>query len=168
MYTVLIPATPLPALHSLTLAPIKTNVMAVAYPEALTEVDDPAAVYQKLDLLCEPQTLAPDSECVASTHCARRTGNCSKRSYVDERFINAFKTSMIAGRLGIQYPRCTIERKRQVARVHRKMRLLRGHGLIAKIPHSQRYRITSIGMGMMNALIDLRSHTLLKELCNVH
>jgi hypothetical protein len=44
----------------------------------------------------------------------------------------------------------------------------RCYGLIARISHSRRYRITTVGMEMMNAVLDLRYHTLPKELNNVN
>ena len=138
-----------------------------AYLEALTEVDDPTTVYRKLDRLCEPQTQA--GQRVRGLNPLRKKDRELFEAVVrGEHFINGFKASMIAGRLDMKYPEDPLERKRQVARVNRKMRLLRGHGLIARIPHSQRYRVTSTGMGLMNAVIDLRSHTLPKEVANVN
>jgi len=129
------------------------------YLEALTEVDDPTPVYRSLDRLCEPQTRT--GQRVRGLNPLRKKDRELFEAVVrGEHFINGFKASMIAGRLGLVYPKEPGERKRLVARVNRKMRLLRGHGLIARIPHSQRYRITSVGMGMMNAVIDLREHTL--------
>lgn len=138
-----------------------------AYLEALTEVDDPTIAYRRLDRLCDPQT-----------HAGQRVRGLNPLRMKDrelfeavlhgENFINGFKASMIAGRLGIHYSRCPVERKRQMARVNRKMRLLRGHGLIAKIPHSRRYRVTSIGAGLMNAVIDIRTHTLPKKVAHVN
>jgi hypothetical protein len=134
-----------------------------AYLEALTEVDDPTEVYQKLDRLCEPQKLA--GQRVRGLNPLRKKDRQLFEAVVrGEHFVNGFKASTIAGNLGIEYPKEQGERKRQVARVNRKLRLLRGHGLIARISHSRRYRITSIGMGMMNAVIDLRAHTLPQEL----
>jgi hypothetical protein len=137
-----------------------------AYLEALTEVDDPSEVYQNLDRLCEPQRLAGQQ--IRPLNPLRKKDLQLFEAVVrGEHFVNGFKASMIAARLGIQYSKELHERKRQVARVNRKMRLLRGHGLIARIPHSRRYRVTRMGMGMMNAVIDLRVHTLPKELYNV-
>jgi hypothetical protein len=136
-----------------------------AYLEALTEVDDPAAVYRKLDRLCEPQTQA--GRRVRGLNPLRRKDRELFEAVVrGEHFINGFKACVIAGRLGMHYPENPVERKRQVARVNRKMRLLRGHGLIARIPHSHRYRVTSKGTALMNAVIDLRSHTLPEALTN--
>jgi hypothetical protein len=137
-----------------------------AYLEALTEVDDPSEVYRNLDRLCEPQRLAGQQ--IRPLNPLRKKDLQLFEAVVrGEHFVNGFKASMIAARLGIQYAKELHERKRQVARVNRKMRLLRGHGLIARIPHSRRYRITRMGMGMMNAVIDLKVHTLPKELYNV-
>jgi hypothetical protein len=138
-----------------------------AYLEALTEVDDPTQVYQKLDQLCEPQKLA--GQRVRGLNPLRKKDlHLFEAVTRGEYFVNGFKASMIAVRLGIEYPKELRERKQQVAKVNRKMRLLRGHGLIARIPHSRRYRITTVGMGMMNAVLDLRNHTLPRELNNVN
>ena len=134
-----------------------------AYLEALTEVDDPTVVYQKLDRLCEPQKLAGKQ--IRPLNPLRKKDRVLFEAVVRGEFlVNGFKASMIAAHLGMNYPKERNERKRHVAKVNRKMRLLRGHGLIARIPHSHRYRVTCIGMGMMNAVINLRAHKLPKEL----
>ena len=43
-------------------------------------------------------------------------------------------------------------KRKQSARISRELRLLRAHGLIAKIPSSYRYRITSKGLQLVTAL----------------
>jgi hypothetical protein len=56
------------------------------------------------------------------------------------------------------------ERRRRTARISRLLQLLRAHGLIAKIPRSQRYRITTKGEILMGAAISVRHKSFVKEL----
>lgn len=49
------------------------------------------------------------------------------------------------------------ERKRQSARVSRKLRMLRAHGLIKKVPHTHRYHVTEKGRTIIAALMAARS-----------
>ena len=66
--------------------------------------------------------------------------------------------------MGIQYSKDTCERKRQSAKTSRLLQLLRAHGLIAKVPHSRRYRLTLKGVKFMSAIIFLREKTMPKLL----
>ena len=43
--------------------------------------------------------------------------------------------------------------RRRSAAVSRKLRLLRAHGLIRKLPHTHRYLITEVGRGILTALV---------------
>jgi hypothetical protein len=49
------------------------------------------------------------------------------------------------------------ERKRQAAAVTRKLRLLRGHGLIEKVPHTHRYLVTDTGRRTITAVLAARN-----------
>jgi hypothetical protein len=49
------------------------------------------------------------------------------------------------------------ERKRQAAAVTRKLRLLRGHGLIEKVPHTHRYLVTDTGRRSITAVLAARN-----------
>jgi hypothetical protein len=48
------------------------------------------------------------------------------------------------------------ERKRQAAKVTRQFRLLRGHGLIARVPKTHRYQVTQAGRVRIGALLAAR------------
>jgi hypothetical protein len=48
------------------------------------------------------------------------------------------------------------ERKRQAAKVPRLFRLLRGHGLIARVPKTHRYQVTQAGRVRIGALLAAR------------
>ena len=72
-----------------------------------------------------------------------------------EYHLHGFKASDIGKRIGIRYSSDPVERKRQCAKVNRKIRLLREHGLVVKYGRSRRYRVTDTGARYMNAAIDL-------------
>jgi hypothetical protein len=59
------------------------------------------------------------------------------------------------------------EKRRRTAKVSRLLQLLRAHGLIAKIPHSHRYRVTTKGEAIMGAALSVRHKVFPKELENV-
>jgi hypothetical protein len=68
------------------------------------------------------------------------------------------------------FPRPTTdptERKRRTAHVSRRFLLLRAHGLLAKIPHTHRYRITAKGEDLMSAALYVRYKVFPKELDRV-
>jgi hypothetical protein len=56
------------------------------------------------------------------------------------------------------------EQRRRTAHVSRRLALLRAHGLIAKIPHSHRYRITHQGEALMSSAVYVRYKMFPKEL----
>ena len=53
-------------------------------------------------------------------------------------------------------------RKRSAA-ISRKLRLLRAHGLIQKLPHTHRYQVTENGRLILNAILSAR-HATVKQL----
>ncbi len=70
----------------------------------------------------------------------------------------------LAERLFGPAPKEVAARRRRTAKVSRLLQLLRAHGLIAKIPHSQRYRVTPKGETLMGAALYVRHKSLAKEL----
>lgn len=129
------------------------------YLSALTEVDHPAQAYRQLDRLCEPAKWSQQR--VRGLNPLRKSDrNLFEAVVRGEHFIQGFRASDLAMRLEIIRADDPSERKRQSARLNRKLRLLRGHGLIARIPRTRRYKITDTGMKLMNAAIDLRTYGL--------
>ena len=58
------------------------------------------------------------------------------------------------------------ERKRRSAQVSRQLRLLRGHGLLKKVPKTHRYLVTAAGRTTVTALLaarDVNADTLTKN-----
>jgi hypothetical protein len=117
------------------------------YLEALAVVDDPSAAYRLLDRLCEP----------TRRHQKRFRGLNPLRG---EHFIHGFRNRDVAAGIGLSRPADLSTRKRQSACVSRKLQLLRAHGLIAKIPHARRYRLTLCGATLMTAAVLLRQEHL--------
>jgi len=84
-----------------------------------------------------------------------------------DHLLNGFRNRDLAEQL---YPRPTKDihgQRRRTARVSRLIQLLRAHALIAKIPHSYRYRVTDKGEAIMSAAVYLRHKAFPKELNDV-
>jgi hypothetical protein len=130
-----------------------------AYLDALANVDDPVRVYREITTICEPvkkngrrtRPLNPLRENDRQLFSAVIRG---------EHHIHGFKANEIGSLLGIVYPAEPIERRRQCAKVNRKLRMLRSHGLIARHGRSRRYRITEMGARHMNSAIAMYDHVL--------
>ena len=57
--------------------------------------------------------------------------------------------------------RCRSSRRRSSA-VGRKLRLLRAHGLIAKVPHTHRYQVSESGRAILTALVAIQEASIEK------
>ncbi len=57
-------------------------------------------------------------------------------------------------------PSSTAEHRRRSAAISRKLRLLRAHGLISKVPHTHRYQLTSRGRKAIMAILTALSSTI--------
>lgn len=136
------------------------------YLDALAVVDLPAATEKQLDRVCEP----------AVFHGRRRRALNPLRADEQQLFLavlggdnllNGFRNRDLVERL---YPRATkdaCEQRRRTAHVSRLMQLLRAHGLVAKIPHSYRYRVSAKGQAIMSAAVQVRHKVFPKEIKDV-
>jgi len=70
--------------------------------------------------------------------------------------INGFRNRDLRGLLFNTDAANPVEAKRQSAAVTRKLRLLRAHGLIQKIPGRHRYKLTLKGQRAITALLSAR------------
>jgi hypothetical protein len=130
-----------------------------AYIDALTPVDDPTDVYRELEGICEPVTKANGR--IRPLNPLRENDRALFEAVMrGEHHVHGFKSQEIGNLLGISYAADRAERRRQCAKVNRKLRLLRGHGLITRHGRSRRYRITEKGARHMNAAIALHEHDL--------
>ena len=69
--------------------------------------------------------------------------------------INGFRNRDLRNLLFAK-PKDKTQERKQSAAVTRKMRLLRAHGLIHKIPKTHRYQISPLGAEVINALLTAR------------
>jgi hypothetical protein len=126
------------------------------YLKALAVVDDPSQAVEGLHRLCQPASWrgrkrrglnplrADDAALIAA---------CLRGEYA----IAGFRNRDLAGHLvGAPSPDPT-QRRRQNARVTRRIQLLRAHGLLAKVPRSRRYHPTHQGRALMTAAIQVRA-----------
>jgi hypothetical protein len=133
------------------------------YLNALAVVDMPSATRQQLDRASTP----------VAYHQRRQRGLNLLHAHEQQLFVavlrgdhllNGFRNRDLADHL---YPRPTRdlhEQRRRTARISRQIRLLRAHGLIAKIPHSYRYKVTAKGHAIMSTAVYLRHKAFPKEL----
>ena len=81
-----------------------------------------------------------------------------------EHHVNGFRNRDVQGVLFPVQAKDPTEQRRRTTHVSRLLRLLRGHGLIAKVPHAHRYRVTTKGEALMGAAIYARAKVFPKEL----
>jgi hypothetical protein len=121
------------------------------YIEALAAVDDPSEALQELPRLAKP---------VRKNKRSHRGFNPLSRQDLDlftavmrgEHALHGFRNRDI--RLQLFPASATPKQKvRQSARVSRLLRLLHAHGIIAKIPRSHRWRVTTRGHKLLGAAI---------------
>ncbi len=124
------------------------------YLGALAVVEDPRLSAQVLDRACNPVPFQ-----------GRRRRALNPLSREDQRLFFAvlrgehlqrgFYARDIARYLGLAKSANPQEQRRRSARVGRLLQLLRAHGLIAKIQHTRRYRVTTKGFAFMSAAVHL-------------
>jgi hypothetical protein len=128
------------------------------YLEALSVVNDPAPSYRQVERLAERQQVAQRS--YAGFNPARRDDIRLFQAVLDgNNLLQGFKNRDIRGRL---FPPVTdpLLRRRQSHAVGRLLKRLHVRGLIAKIPHTQRWRITDRGQSVLGACVRLHYHGL--------
>ena len=126
------------------------------YLDALAVVDDPAPGYRALDRLTQPVRDAHDR--------ASRGFNSAVPSDLalfaavlrGEHTLQGFRNRDV--RTHLFGANATIDRRRsgQVSRLVKRLHL---RELVAKIPHSRRWRVTQLGQAVMSAAIQLREDT---------
>jgi hypothetical protein len=126
------------------------------YLEALAVVNDLGVGQRELDQRCAPvffqgrrrrglQVLGRDDQALFQ---AVMRG---------EHAIRGFRNGELSERLFGPKPRDPRERRQRCGRVSRRISLLRAHGLVAKIPRSRRYRVTTSGQRFMSTAIQVRT-----------
>jgi hypothetical protein len=67
--------------------------------------------------------------------------------------IHGFRNRDLQQHLYQGEPKNTQQKRRRSAAISRKLKLLRVHGLIRKLPHTHRYRVTETGRQILNAIL---------------
>ena len=73
--------------------------------------------------------------------------------------INGLRNRDLQTLLFAAVPETQAEARRRSAAVSRKLRLLRAHGIIQKLPHTHRYHVTSTGRLLLNAVLSAQRTT---------
>jgi hypothetical protein len=133
------------------------------YLDALAVVEDPRVSAQVLDRACKPVPFQ-----------GRRRRALNPLSHQDQQLFVAvlrgehlqrgFYGRDLARHLGLGKTHDSQQQRRQSGRIGRLLHLLRAHGLIAKIQHTRRYRVTDKGFAFMSAAIYLRHKTFPKNM----
>jgi hypothetical protein len=136
------------------------------YLNALAVVDRPQASVKILDRVQKPARLGP----------RRRRGlnllhveeqKLFRAVLRGEHHVNGFRNRDLQAVLFPMRVKDVAAQRRRTAHVSRLLHLLRAHGLIAKIPHAHRYRVTTKGETLMSAAIYARCKVFPKELQEV-
>ncbi len=130
------------------------------YLEALAVVDDPTPSYQQVARLAERKVVAQRSYAgfnPASGHDVR----LFQAVLQGDHLLRGFHNRDIRRRLGFDDKPPSLLRT-WTARVTRLLKRLHVRGLIAKIPHTRRWRTTTIGQKLLGVIVQLHYHGLAK------
>ena len=122
------------------------------YLETMAKVEDTTPLGKLTEKLCQPtqyqgravRALNPWSEADGKVFAAVCRGEFA---------IQGFRNSDLRPLLFSDKPTTAAEARRQSAAVYRRLRLLRAHGLIQKIPKTHRYQLTAHGRTTLVALL---------------
>lgn len=125
------------------------------YLDALAAVDNTTALADIVDAVCKPTTWK-----------GKRVRALQPWGHQDypllaavsrgEFLMNGLRNRDLRSHLYSNPPTCKAEERRQSATVSRRLRLLRAHGLIAKVPKTHRYTVTEQGRTIITALLAAR------------
>jgi hypothetical protein len=124
------------------------------YAEALATVDDSRSLAELAETVCE-----------AATWQGKRARGLNPFAKEDARLLEAVNRGEFAingfrnrdlRELLLAQPKDKTQERKQSAAITRKIRLLRAHGLIHKIPKTHRYQISPLGADVINALLTAR------------
>ena len=127
------------------------------YLQALADVDDPTDAIATLDRITTRKQVAPKRTAKAFNPVARDESQIFRALLDGQHMIRGFSNPDIRQELqDSPHLKGITDRRRQSAKVTRIFNRCHAHGLIAKIPHSRRWRLTRHGRIAMSASIQLR------------
>lgn len=122
------------------------------YVEGLASVDDSRSLAELAEGVCRP-VVRDGRRSRALNPLAEEDGRLLAAVNRGEFAINGFRNADLRGLLYAKAARDETEERRCSAAITRKLRLLRAHGLICKIPKTHRYQLSSHGRDVINALL---------------
>jgi hypothetical protein len=125
------------------------------YLEALASVDESRSLAELAAAVCRP-VRRPGQRARALNPLGAEDGRLLEAVNRGEFAINGFRNRDLRRLLFAQPARDTAEQRQQSAAITRKLRLLRAHGLIHKVPKTHRYQISPQGTAVINALLTAR------------
>ena len=126
------------------------------YLQALASVEGTTALGELTTRLCRPIRYNGRQVRAINPHAPHDSALLEAISR-GEFTLNGFRNRDIRARLFAKSACTRAEQKRQAAAVSRKLRLLRAHRLIRKVPRTHRYQLTQAGRIVVTALIAARN-----------
>src|SRR5437773_7186324 len=127
------------------------------YLTALAEVEDPTDAIRTLDRITTRKQVAPHRTAKAFNPLSRQESQIFRALLDGKHTAQGFADLDIRNKLqDSPYVRDISDPRRQSAKVTRIFNRCHAHGLIAKIPHSRRWRLTKQGRIAMTASVQLR------------
>lgn len=137
-----------------------SNACNERYLAALEKLDDSRTLEEALDGICQPvqwegrraralNPLGCDAELIAAIGRG-------------EHALNGFRNRDLQAHLFKSSPKDKREARRRSGQITRKLRLLRAHGLIKKVPKTQRYQLTEKGRTLVVAISTVKSSSIKK------
>jgi hypothetical protein len=125
------------------------------YLDGLATVDDSRSVAELAATVCAP-VISQGKRSRALNPLALEDGQLLEAVNKGEFAINGFRNRDLRVLLHLQPSSDAAEQRRRSARISRKLRLLRAHGLIHKIQKTHRYQLSPHGRDVINALLVAR------------
>jgi hypothetical protein len=129
------------------------------YWEALSQVDDSTRLEELIQPLEQPR-LWRESEYVRCIRLRPRITGCWNPSIGASSPIHGVRNRDLQQWLYDTPVKIKVVAHRRSAAVSRKLRLLRAHGLIQKIPHTHRYQVTKSGRLIILAVLTIQRTSL--------
>ena len=126
------------------------------YLQALASVEDTTSLGELAARLCRPVRYHGRLARAINPHAPDDSALLEAISR-GEFTLNGLRNRDIRALLFPKPPPDQAEQKRQAAAISRKLRLLRAHRLIRKVPHTHRYHLTKAGRTAVTALIAARN-----------
>lgn len=126
------------------------------YLQALASVEDTTSLGELAARLCRPVRYQGRRVRAINPHAPEDSALLQAISR-GEFTLNGLRNRDIRALLFPKPARNQADQKRQAAAISRKLRLLRAHRLIRKVPHTHRYHLTKAGRSAVTALIAARN-----------